>query len=86
MFQKEKTIAIIPHLGYRIKANQSHCAYQWLAHVAHENNVVIRHGRNEGEKRVGPYLLDGYCEATNTAMSFMAAFFMAVSNVFPAPP
>ena len=83
MFLKENTIAIIPHLGYRKTANQSHCAYQWLAHVAHQDNVVIRHGRNEGEKRVGPYLLDGYCEATNTAYEFHGCFYHGCIKCFP---
>ena len=82
MFLKENTIAIIPHLGYRKTANQSHCAYQWLAYAAHQDNVPIQHGRNEGEKRVGPV----FVKLPIKLMNFTDVFIMFVSNVFLAPP
>ena len=45
MFLKKETIAIIPHVGYRKKANQSAVAYRWLSHVSHQQGVYIQHGR-----------------------------------------
>ena len=59
IFLKKETIGIIPHVGYRKKAKQSVVAYRWLAYVAHQQGVYIQHGRNGGERRVGPYFLDG---------------------------
>ena len=59
MFLKKETIAIIPHVGYRKKVNQSVVAYRWLSYVSHKQGVYIQHGRNVGERHEGPYFLDG---------------------------
>ena len=84
MFLRENTIAIVPHLGYRKKAKQSYLAYQWLSYESHKDNVRIVHGRNQGEKRVGPYALDGYCPTTQTAYEFQGCFFHGCTRCFPA--
>ena len=55
VFLKKETIAIIPHVRYRTKAKQSAVAYRWMSYVAHQQGVYIQHGRNAGERRVGPY-------------------------------
>ena len=84
MFLKEETIAIIPHVGYRKKAKQSVVAYRWLSYVAHKQGVYIQHGRNVGERRVGPYFLDGCCEETRTAYEFHGCFYHGCPKCFPA--
>ena len=60
------TIAIIPPLGYCPKNKQSLFAHKWLSYTAEKNETYVQHARNGGEKRVGPYLLDGYHEETHT--------------------
>lgn len=37
-------------------------AYQWLSYLAHTKSIYIQHGRNAGEKEIGPYKVDGYYE------------------------
>ena len=82
MFLKKETIAIIPHVGYRKKANQSVVAYRWLSYVSHKQGVYIQHGRNVGERREGPYVLDGCCEEISTAYEFHGCFWV-VPSAFP---
>ena len=67
-------IAVIPPMGYSPKNKQSLLAHKWLSYTAEKNEMYIQHARNGGEKRVGPYLLDGYHEDTNTAYEFHACF------------
>ena len=68
------TIAIIPPLGYCPKNKQSLFAHKWLSYTAEKNETYIQHARNGGEKRVGPYLLDGYHQETHTAYEVHGCF------------
>ena len=68
------TIAIIPPLGYCPKNKQSLFAHKWLSYTAEKNETHIQHARNGGEKRVGPYLLDGYHQETHTAYEVHGCF------------
>lgn len=36
--------------------------YQWLPYLALKKGIYIQHGRNKGEKTIGPYKVDGYYE------------------------
>ena len=76
-FLSLNAIGIIPPHGYRPEEktnNQSSLiAYQWLSFLAKQNNISIQHGRNIGEKHVGPYKLDGYYQTDkgeNVALKF----------------
>ena len=84
MFLKKEAIAIIPHVGYPKKANQSVVTYRWLSYVARKQGVYIQHGRNVGERREGPYFLDGCCEKTRTAYEFHGCFYHGCPKYFPA--
>ena len=68
------TIAIIPPLEYCPKNKQSLFAHKWLSYTAEKNETYIQHARNGGEKRVGPYLLDGYHQETHTAYEVHGCF------------
>ena len=72
-FLKEKTIAIFDSARF-LKTNQSNMAVKWLSYVMQENDIRIEHVRNGGEKRVGKYSLDGYCEEYHTAYEFQGCF------------
>ena len=49
--------------------------YHWMDYVAEKEGIHIAHKLNHGEeKRVGPYLLDGYCAETNTAFEFHGCY------------
>lgn len=61
-FLSHETIAIIPPHGYRPEEKQSIMAYQWMSYLAHKTQINIQHGRNMGEKQIGPYKVDAYYE------------------------
>ena len=72
-FLKKDTIAIFNnHRQWKIK--QSNVAVTWLSYISEKEDLYIQHVRNGGEKRVGHYSLDGYCEETNTAYEFQGCF------------
>ena len=72
-YLKEDTIAIFQH-ERQLKTKQSNMAVKWLSYVMEKEDIHIQHVRNGGEKRVGRYSLDGYCEETNTAYEFQGCF------------
>ena len=72
-FLKEDTIAVFQH-DRQLKTKQSNMAVKWLSYVMEKEDIHIQHVRNGGEKRVGRYSLDGYCEETNTAYEFQGCF------------
>ena len=72
-FLKEDTIAIFTH-DRQLKTKQSNMAVKWLSYVMEKQDIHIEHVRNGGEKRVGLYSLDGYCEETHTAYEFQGCF------------
>ena len=72
-FLEKDTIAIFSH-ARQLKANQSNMAVKWLSYISEKEGILIQHVRNGGEKRVGNYSLDGYCEETHTAYEFQGCF------------
>ena len=51
-------------------------SFHWLDYVSTKNNVVILHKmNNKREKRIGPYLIDGFCSSTKTCYEFNGCFF-----------
>ena len=72
-FLKKDTIALLPQ-HQELKRKQSHEALQWLSYTAEKQGIRIQHHRNGGEKRVGRYSLDGYCEETHTAYEYQGCY------------
>ena len=72
-FLEKDTIALLPH-HQQLKRKQSHEALQWLSYTAEKEEIRIQHARNGGEKRVGNYYLDGYCEETHTAYEYQGCY------------
>ena len=72
-FLKKDTIALLPQ-HQELKRKQSHEALQWLSYTAEKEGIHIQHHRNGGEKRVGRYSLDGYCEETHTAYEYQGCY------------
>ena len=72
-FLKKDTIALLPQ-HQQLKRKQSHEALQWLSYTADKEEIHMQHHRNGGEKRVGPYSLDGYCEETHTAYEYQGCY------------
>ena len=72
-FLKKDTIAVFQH-DRQLKMKQSNMAVKWLSYEMERNDIHIQHVRNGGEKRVGKYSLDGYCEEYHTAYEFQGCF------------
>ena len=72
-FMKEDSIAVFQH-DRQLKMKQSNIAVKWLSYEMERNDIHIQHVKNGGEKRVGKYSLDGYCEERNTAYEFQGCF------------
>ena len=72
-FLEKDTIALLPQ-HQQLKRKQSHEALQWLSYTAEKEEIRIQHARNGGEKRVGNYCLDGYCEETHTAYEYQGCY------------
>ena len=72
-FLQKDTIALLPQHQV-LKRKQSHEALQWLSYTAEKEEIRMQHDRNGGEKRVGPYSLDGYCEETHTAYEYQGCY------------
>ena len=69
----ENTIAVFSD-EQRLKTKTSNKAVKWLSWLAETEEIDIEHDRNGGEKRVGGYSLDGFCEERNTAYEFHGCF------------
>ena len=72
-YLEKDTIALLSQ-ARQLKTKQSHEALQWLSYTAEEEDIHIQHVRNGGEKRVGNYSLDGYCEETHTAYEYQGCY------------
>ena len=72
-FLKKDTIAIFNN-DRQWKIKQSNVAVKWLSYISEKEDLYVQHVRNGGEKRLGRYSLDGYCEETNTAYEFQGCF------------
>ena len=72
-FMKQDSIAVFQH-DRQLKMKQSNMAVKWLSYEMERNDIHIQHVRNGGEKRVGKYSLDGYCEERNTVYEFQGCF------------
>lgn len=74
-FMEPETLALTPPNGYNPKNNQSHSCYAWLTYLSVKHQIYIQHARNGGEKRMGDYYLDGYCEESKTIYEFHGCMF-----------
>ena len=72
-FLKKDTIAVFQH-DRQLKTKQSIMAIKWLSYEMERDDIHIQHVRNGGEKCVGKYSLDGYCEEYHAAYEFQGCF------------
>ena len=78
-YLKKDTIAVFQR-ERELKMKQSNMAVKWLSYEMGRNGIHIEHVRNGGEKRVGKYSLDGYCEEYHTAYEFQGCFWHGKSR------
>jgi hypothetical protein len=64
------SIPWIPAIGYSHKEKTSQKADQWLKYISQSEGIFIRHSKNYGEKKLGPYKVDGYCKEKKRIYEF----------------
>ncbi|XP_034080793.1 uncharacterized protein LOC117551842 isoform X1 [Gymnodraco acuticeps] len=77
-FLTPKTLAIPPPDDYRREnKTYSDAGIQWLEWVAQTAGVFIQHALNEGEQRVGRFVVDGFAEVTGEKIvwEFLGCFY-----------
>ena len=72
-YLEKDTIAVFNN-NRQLKTKQSNIAVKWLSWLAEKDEIDIEHVRNGGEKRIGKYSLDGYCEERNTIYEFQGCY------------
>ncbi|XP_013411740.1 uncharacterized protein LOC106174630 [Lingula anatina] len=70
----QNTIGIIPAQGYKPKNKTSVKAAKWLRYRAERDNVFIQHAHNQGEKKIGKFVVDGWASTTNTVYEYQGCF------------
>ena len=69
-------LAIVPERGYDNAQNQSMLALKFLSWLEQESGVQIQSAHSAGgEKRIGPYSLDGWIEDERRAIEVHGIFF-----------
>ena len=75
-FLKENTVALIPLRALQRNRPQSKEALEWLEWEASESNRNIRHRFNEGERQIGRFFVDGFCEETHTVYEYYGCWYV----------
>jgi very-short-patch-repair endonuclease len=78
----DKTIAIIPLNGYNPEQNVSNKAMLYLKNYAEKNKIHIQHAKNGGEKKIGNYFVDGFCEEKKLIFEFHGCYFHACKKCY----
>ena len=55
----------------------------WIDWIAHEHNIKIQSTFHGGEKRIGKYKVDGYCQEQNKVFEFHGDYWHAHPSMFP---
>ena len=57
--------------------------HDWIDWIAHEHNIKIQSAFHGGEKRIGKYKVDGYCQEQNKVFEFHSDYWHAHPSMFP---
>ena len=74
-FLREKTIGVLPSLGYRCRINQSIIALIWLEKISKNKIHFFSKLHSCGEKKIGGDYVDGFDEDTNTIYQFHGCYY-----------
>ena len=55
----------------------------WIDWIAHECNIEIQSAFHGGERRIGKYKVDGYCQEQNKVFQFHGNYWHAHQSMFP---
>jgi hypothetical protein len=81
---KKGHLALVPERGYDNVQNQSPMALKFMKWYAEINNITIRTAHSAGgEKKVGPYSLDGWIEEEQRAIEFHGCCWHGCKKCYP---
>ena len=72
---EKNQIGLIPVNGFKSRP-QSVKAMKWLNFLADDETIEIQHRDSGGEKKIGRYYVDGFCEETNTVYEFYGCWWV----------
>lgn len=62
---KPDQVEIVNSRPLHLNRKQSKEAIAWIMQCEKDDSCHIQHAKNGGEKKIGPYFVDGYCATTN---------------------
>jgi very-short-patch-repair endonuclease len=65
-----------------VKNNYSKKQIEWLKYLEIKYNINIKHALNEGEVKIDNYLVDGFCEQSNTCFEFNGDLFHGNPKIY----
>jgi hypothetical protein len=71
----ENSIAMMPTCGFNPTSNMSRDSALWLKFVAKTEKIYIQTAKNGGEKKIGPYSVDGFCIQNKKIYEFLGIIF-----------
>lgn len=77
-YLKNKTIAVIPSLGYEPRRKSSVIANFWIDWISNNKKITIVR-----EKKLGKYYVDGFHAESQTVYEFLGCFFHGCLKCFP---
>ena len=60
----------------------SKSSIMWLEHLAKKEKIFIQHARNDREKVIKGYKVDGFCQKMNTVYEFNGCYFHGCPDCF----
>ena len=81
---KTNQLAIVPENSYESRPNQSLLALKFLSWYEHSKSIELRTALSlKGEKKIGPYLLDGYNKEQKLGVEVHGCYFHACIDCYP---
>ena len=57
--------------------------HDWIDWLIHDRNIEIQSAFHGGEKKIGPYKVDGFCSELNTVFEFYGDYWHCHPDQFP---
>ena len=74
---------LLPPKGYSCGDTQSQGALQWLRYVSETEGIYIQHAKNEGERHIGKYKVDGFCEDMRYIFEYHGCYWHGCVKCYP---
>lgn len=76
---EKNSISMLPACGFSPKANMSRKCELWLKFLSETKKINIKHAKNGGEKKIGQFYVDGFCEEKKIIYEFLGCLWHGCS-------